>query len=843
MPKIVLLGMMSKIPVAGVVWQTVHYLVGFRRLGFEVYYVEAHARTPSMFMQSEDDDGSTKAAEFIDRVMRRFDLGGRWAFHALHDDGRCYGMSDRELRGLYRSADLLINLHGGTAPLPEHAETGRLVYLETDPAALQIELHDSWQETIDFLEPHCAFFTFAENWGNDDCRLPHTDRFDFHPTRQPVILDFWSHGDDVPGDVFTTIGNWKQHWREIVFEGETYSWSKHHEFLKFLDIPERTGQGFELAVGGCEHEERQLLEAKGWRVRDPADLSADVDLYRSYIQSSRGEFTVAKDQNVRLRTGWFSDRSATYLAAGRPVVTQDTGFSNVLPSGDGLFAFTSSEDVVAAVEAVNGDYVRHSRAAAEIAREHFDANRVLARLLGHTDVRACLRSARGATAGRAALGFDRDGFPEDLVLEPISRRPLVLPPATVETVKRLEPMPPQTAREAESPRASIVVVTFGDLVPTKLCIESVLRNTDGPAYELIVVDNGSDPDARLYLGSIASGHRHVRALFNSANAGFARACNRGLAAARGDVLVLLNNDTVVPPKWLERLVDHLDDPEVGLVGPVTNRIGNEAEVGGSYRTYGELVQFAAQRERGQEHPLLDIGTATMFCLAMRRATFERIGPLDERFEVGLLEDDDYSERARRAGYRVVCADDVFVHHFGEASFGALVATGRYNEVLAANKRRFEEKWGMPWKPYERREKPEYEEILEQVRQAVRRTVPPGAHVLVASRGDERLLELGDRPASHFPQEHGVYAGHYPANADEAIAQVEDLRAQGAQFLVFPKPAFWWLEHYRELTDHLEHRYGAVVRDDSCVVFALDVDLSDALQPLASAPPLTERASS
>src|SRR3954467_12464995 len=124
--------MMTKMPVAGVVWQTAHYLVGLRRLGFDVYYVEAHARTPAMFMQSEADDGTGKAAAFIDQVCRRFDLPGHWAFHALHEDGRVYGMSDSELKQLYRDAALIINLHGGTIPQPEHYATGRLIYLETD---------------------------------------------------------------------------------------------------------------------------------------------------------------------------------------------------------------------------------------------------------------------------------------------------------------------------------------------------------------------------------------------------------------------------------------------------------------------------------------------------------------------------------------------------------------------------------------------------------------------------------------------------------------------------------------------------------------------------------------
>jgi hypothetical protein len=381
--KIVLLGMMSKVPVAGVVWQTVHYLVGFQRLGYDVYYVEAHARTPSMFMERKADDGSAKAAAFIANVMQCFGLGDRWAFHALHDDGRCYGLSEGQLKQLYRSAALLINLHGGTRPLPEHSDTGRLIYLETDPVELQIELYHNLQRTIDFLAPHCAFFTFGENYGNPDCKLPVSERFTFRPTRQPVVVDFWQPYSNGAGHTFTTIGNWRQPWREVKFQGEVYHWSKHYEFLKFLDLPSRTSQAFELALSSSSYDEadKHMLESKGWKVRDALSFSTDLDAYRQYIARSRGEFTVAKDQNVRLRSGWFSDRSATYLAAGRPVITQETGFSNILPTGQGLFAFSTMEEIVQAIESINSDYERHCRAAYAIAREYFSYDVVLTRLL------------------------------------------------------------------------------------------------------------------------------------------------------------------------------------------------------------------------------------------------------------------------------------------------------------------------------------------------------------------------------------------------------------------------------------------------------------------------------
>ena len=163
--KIVFLGMMTRIPVGGAVWGMMQYLIGCKRLGYDAYYVESHARTPSMLMSRDDDDSSALAAAYLDRVMARFDLNGQWAFHALHHDGRCYGMSESRLKELYRSADLIVNYHGGTVPLPEHYATGRLVYLETDPVELEIELFDKKDEAIAFLEPHCAFFTWGLNYG------------------------------------------------------------------------------------------------------------------------------------------------------------------------------------------------------------------------------------------------------------------------------------------------------------------------------------------------------------------------------------------------------------------------------------------------------------------------------------------------------------------------------------------------------------------------------------------------------------------------------------------------------------------------------------------------------
>jgi len=367
--------MIGRMPVAGAVWQVLHYLIGLERLGYEVYYVEAHGCISWGFREDE-----AALAGFIDKVMRRFDLGGRWAFHARSGSGDWYGMTHAQVNRLYQSAEAIFNLHGGTIPVPEQSATGRLVFVDTDPVSVQVEIEKAVPFTLGVLEQHCAIFTFAENYGAADCQLPVSPRFHFIPTRQPVVLDFWPR-ENSEGSIFTTVGNWRQMRRVVEFRGQEYFWSKHLEFEKFLELPQRTSQEFELALSSCDDDDLTLVRTKGWKVTDAFGLSHDLDAYRQYICQSRGEFTVAKDQNIRLRTGWFSDRSATYLAAGRAVITQETGFSNVLPTGAGLFSFSTMEHILDSVETINGDYERHRRAASDIARECFSHDVVLPRML------------------------------------------------------------------------------------------------------------------------------------------------------------------------------------------------------------------------------------------------------------------------------------------------------------------------------------------------------------------------------------------------------------------------------------------------------------------------------
>ena len=833
-PKIVLLGMLTKIPVGGVAWLVGQYATGFQRLGYDVYYVEAHARTPSMFMTHADDDATANAAAFLETTMTRFGMKSKWAFHALHDDGRYVGMTERQIRRLYRDAALIINLHGGTLPLDEHIASGRLVYLGTDPVEVELEIERGDKRAIEFLDQHIAHFTWGLNYGNADCPLPWTTRYTFVPSPPPVVLDFWDRPDPLDTAAFTTIGNWRQVYRDVDFEGRTFAWSKHQQFDKVIDLPARVAVPMELALASFEPSDQARLEGHGWRVRPGFELSRDLDAYRDYIAASAGEFSVAKEQNVHFRSGWFSERSATYLAAGRPVIVQDTGFPNALPTGAGLFAFDDLDEAAAAVEEVASHPQRHRRAAREVAREFLNYDVVLGSMLDHLG----LPSASTPTPRR----FPAPEIPPDLALTPRSRRPLVLADPTVSAAVG-RPIPAVTPRPG-APDLSVIVVVLDNLACTRLTLESVLANTDA-AYEIVVVDNGSGADTRRYLGALSARNHHVRVLRNDANIGFAGGVNQGLAAARGSVLVLLNNDTIVTAGALADLAATVADGTIGLAGPATNRCGNAAEVLTTYATHGELVDFAAHRRASTVGPF-DIPVAVMFCTAMRRDVVDAVGPLDEQFEVGMFEDDDYAHRVRAAGFRVVCDDDVFVHHFGEATIGSL--GDAYGSLFAANQARFEAKWGVAWHPHERRPDAQYDALVAETTRVVTEVTPAGAVVAVVSHGDDRLLKIPGRVGWHFPRTgDGRYAGHHPASGQEAIAGIEATRATGAAFLAVPAPSRWWLDHYAGLREHLE-RYDAHEADGVVTIYTLGgqtdaagtaADVTPSVDDVASRPDAAE----
>jgi hypothetical protein len=378
--RVVVLGVMGQAPFAGVTWQVLHYLEGFRRLGWDVAYIEDTGAWPYDPVNDTVSADCSYALSLLERSLQRCQLDEAWAYRNAAEDGRVYGPLAPHFDHLWRDADLLVNLTGATVLRDEHLAVPVRVYLETDPVLPQVEVAQGRSFTVDLLSAHTHLATFGENFGEPGCGVPVTAGFDYLPTRQPVVVDWW-HTQDPPGARYTTVASWRQTEKDLEWQGERYTWSKHVEFLKIVDLPSRIQPPVDLALACDDPDDVALLRSNGWGVIDGFRLSLDADAYRRYIGCSRGELTVAKDQNVRLRSGWFSDRSACYLASGRPVITQDTGFGDVLPTGLGLFAFRDIDDVVTAVESIEADLDKHAGAARDLAAEYFDAETVLADLL------------------------------------------------------------------------------------------------------------------------------------------------------------------------------------------------------------------------------------------------------------------------------------------------------------------------------------------------------------------------------------------------------------------------------------------------------------------------------
>jgi hypothetical protein len=380
--RIVVLGMMGRCPYGGQTWLYLNWIRGLRRLGHDVWYVEDDSVWPYDPERETVTDDCSYAVRHIATCMDSIGASGRWAFRLADRAGASWGLSERDLHGLYASCDALFNVVGATDLRHEHLEAPFRVYVETDPVTAELRLASGDEHTRAAFSSHHAIATYGENYGRADCGVP-LSGFRFETTRQPVDLELWPFAQDADARYFTTIGNYRQRGNDVVYNGEVYHWSKHHEWEKFLTLPGRTSQPFELAMMPDDAEDRIRLLAHGWRLVPPLRMSLDIfGAYPSYIRRSRAEFTVAKDQNVRLRSGWFSERDACYLASGKPVVAQDTGFSNILPTGEGLFAFTTLDEALAAIDAINGDYPKHCRAARGLAEEYFEASAVARRLLG-----------------------------------------------------------------------------------------------------------------------------------------------------------------------------------------------------------------------------------------------------------------------------------------------------------------------------------------------------------------------------------------------------------------------------------------------------------------------------
>jgi len=382
------MGFMGGMPIAGVIWQHIHYVVGLQRLGHDVYYIEDSARLPYNPETFEVNDEVNYPGKILERLAHEFDFKNRWAFCARYLKATpTVGLPLKKIHQLYREADAILNICGTQEFNGDLLKSDRIIYVESDPGVEQIKIDKGISSTIDYLKRHRALFTFGENVGTKKFAVPRHG-FKWHATRQPIVTDLWkTDRDPKRAAVFTSIANWSTSGlKDITWRGRKYLWSKSREFLRFVAAPKKSGETFELATNIQDERIRKRFAANHWRFTSPLQMSVDYWLYRGYIQQSKGEFTVAKDQYVRLNTGWFSDRSACYLAAGRPVITQETGFTKNYGGAAGLLAFRTLGEIADAVKMVNADYKKHSDAARQIALETFEAEKVLKSLLDRAGI-------------------------------------------------------------------------------------------------------------------------------------------------------------------------------------------------------------------------------------------------------------------------------------------------------------------------------------------------------------------------------------------------------------------------------------------------------------------------
>lgn len=376
---IVLAGALAQRPgYGGHTWVFLQYLLGFRRLGFDVLLLDR--LEPEMCVDRHGracDLDRSENLRYLTRVVHAFGL--RDDFAVLYDGGkRVIGTSrDRVVRRL-RDADFLLNVMGYLDDDELLGAARRRVFLDIDPGFGQI-----WRQLglADPFAGHDAFVTVGENLGRDECAIP-TCGLEWITTPQPLVLDEWPPSA-AAGDAFTSVGSWRGPYGPIEYEGRTYG-LRVHEFRRLIELPRLTSAAsFELAldIDPADRADLELLEANGWHLVEPRSVAGDPWAYRDFVRRSKAELMVAKNIYVDTNSGWFSDRSICYLASGRPVLAQETGFTRRYPTGTGLLAFSTAAEAAAGVESIVGDYATHSRAAREIAEAHFGSDRVLPLLL------------------------------------------------------------------------------------------------------------------------------------------------------------------------------------------------------------------------------------------------------------------------------------------------------------------------------------------------------------------------------------------------------------------------------------------------------------------------------
>jgi len=375
--RIAVLGYIVRGPLGGLAWHHLQYVLGLVRLGHEVCFLEDSDDYPACYDPAKNVTAvdPSYGIRFAKEVFRRIGLAERWAYHDAHT-GTWLGPFAGRAHRFCESADLLLNVSGVNPLRPWLRSIPIRVMIDTDPVFTQVRnLTDAGARALS--SQHTAFFSFGENIGTAGCAVP-DDGFPWQATRQPVVLDAWCSSPGPEAARFTTVMQWDSY-SSVEYGGSRYG-MKSKSFTPYLDLPRSSGAKLELALGS-PNAPRSLLREHGWLLCDPLAVTRDPWSYQRYIASSKAEFGIAKHAYVASRSGWFSERSAGYLASGRPVLVQDTGFSSWLSADSGVLAFDSPEQAVEGLHQLDSKYKLHCEAAREIVREYFDAEQVLSSLI------------------------------------------------------------------------------------------------------------------------------------------------------------------------------------------------------------------------------------------------------------------------------------------------------------------------------------------------------------------------------------------------------------------------------------------------------------------------------
>jgi hypothetical protein len=379
--RIVVTGLIGSIPLAGLTLHYLQYVLGFKALGYDVLYLEdtgTWCYDPSSDGMVQDSSASVK---YLTGVMSAYDHADGWAF--VDHQNNYNGMTKHQLDTFLASAEIFINVTGAGLLRDSYLRIPSRIYIDTDPGFVQLRLARGSTQDKYHLGLHTSHHSFGCNIGQGSCTIP-TDEFHWIPTVQPICLDLWPYMPADPVAPFTTIMKWKSYPPEE-YEGKTYG-LKDLELKKYIDLPGRISHPMELAISGNPPESD--LKNSGWSLRNALDISYSIEAYRQYIQKSLGEWSIAKNAYVSMYSGWFSERSACYMASGRPVVVQETGFSEWMKTGGlGVKPFSNVDEASEAIDNILANYLLHSRAARDIAHEYFSAEIVLSNLIESSNAR------------------------------------------------------------------------------------------------------------------------------------------------------------------------------------------------------------------------------------------------------------------------------------------------------------------------------------------------------------------------------------------------------------------------------------------------------------------------